>query len=176
MASTADKTKPYIPHNSLKQDGWSTDTEATATCFCGTVQLVLPIEGPGLVDVFVCHCSDCRKITASMFASNIIVKNENLKHLRGRENLKTFSQSTTIVSGKNMTNYFCGTCGTLLYRVSERLPNVSILRLGTVDDFNLADTKLRPRTEQFIKDRVSWFPGCEGTRKAEGTAFYDIKI
>ena len=41
MASKADKTKPYIPLNSLQQDGWSKDTEATATCFCGTVQLAL---------------------------------------------------------------------------------------------------------------------------------------
>ncbi|KAK5626059.1 hypothetical protein RRF57_001774 [Xylaria bambusicola] len=171
MASTADKSKPYIPPNSLKQDGWSTDTEATATCFCGTVQLSLPTEGPGLIDVFVCNCSDCRKITASMFASNIIAKSDAVKHLRGRENLKTFSQSTTIGSGRTMTNYFCGTCGTLMYRIGERLPNVLILRLGTVDDFNLADTKLRPKTEQYVEDRVSWFTGCEGARQAHGMAY-----
>ncbi|KAI1278320.1 Mss4-like protein [Xylaria sp. FL0933] len=171
MAATADKTKPYIPHNSLQQDGWSKDTEATATCFCGTVQLALPTEAPGLVDVFVCNCSDCRKITASMFASNIIVKDEYLKHLRGRENLKSWSQSTTIGSGKGMTNWFCNTCGTLLYRTSEKNPNFSILRLGTVDDFNLAETKLRPKTEQFVEDRVNWFTGCEGARQVEGSAF-----
>ncbi|KAI1118197.1 Mss4-like protein [Nemania sp. NC0429] len=171
MSSTADKTKPYIPHNSLQQDGWSNDTEATATCFCGTVQITLPIEGPGLLDVFVCNCSDCRKITASMFASNIIVKDEYIKHLRGGENLKTFTQSATIDSGKNMTNWFCQTCGTLMYRTSEKHSDVKILRLGTVDDFNLAETKLRPRTEQYIRDRVSWFSGCDGTRKAEGSAY-----
>ncbi|KAI0808497.1 Mss4-like protein [Xylaria sp. FL0064] len=171
MAATADKTKPYIPHNSLQQDGWSKDTEATATCFCGTVQLALPTEAPGLVDVFVCNCSDCRKITASMFASNIIVKDEYLKHLRGRENLKSWSQSTTIGSGKKMTNWFCNTCGTLMYRTSEKIPNVSILRLGTIDDFNLAETKLRPKTEQFIEDRVNWFTGCEGARQVEGMAY-----
>ncbi|KAI1160291.1 Mss4-like protein [Nemania serpens] len=171
MASTADKTKPYIPSNSLQQDGWSNDTEATATCFCGAVQLALPTEKPGLVEVFVCNCTDCRKITASMFASNIIVKDEYVKHLRGLENLKTFSQSTTIESGKHMTNYFCQTCGTLLYRVSEKNPGFKILRLGTVDDFNLAETKLRPTTEQYIRDRVSWFSGCEATRKVEGSGY-----
>ncbi|TGJ85022.1 hypothetical protein E0Z10_g3739 [Xylaria hypoxylon] len=171
MASTSDKTKSYIPSNSLQQDGWSNDTEATATCFCGTVQLALPTESPGLVEVFVCNCSDCRKITASMFASNIIVKDEYVKHLRGQENLKTFSQSTTIGSGKNMTNWFCQTCGTLMYRTSEKIPNVKILRLGTVDDFNLAETKLRPKTEQFIEDRVSWFSGCGAERVVEGMGY-----
>lgn len=36
----SDKTKPYLPLANLTQDGWSTDKEATATCFCGTVQIV----------------------------------------------------------------------------------------------------------------------------------------
>jgi hypothetical protein len=31
--------KPYLPISGLANDGWSTETEATATCFCGAVQL-----------------------------------------------------------------------------------------------------------------------------------------
>ncbi|RWA09251.1 hypothetical protein EKO27_g5864 [Xylaria grammica] len=161
MAATADKTKPYIPFNSLQQDGWSKDTEATATCFCGTVQLAFPTESPGLVDVFVCNCTDCRKITASMFASNIIVKDDYVQHLRGRENLKSFSQSTTIGSGKSMTNWFCQTCGTLMYRTSEKISGVKVLRLGTVDDFNLTEYS----SENFILAVVS-----EPTKWAEALA------
>lgn len=38
MAST-DKSTAYIPLAGLARDGWSTETEATATCFCGAVQL-----------------------------------------------------------------------------------------------------------------------------------------
>lgn len=30
-----------FPVVSLSNDGWSTEDEATATCFCGAVQLVL---------------------------------------------------------------------------------------------------------------------------------------
>ena len=37
--STRDKNEPYISNNSSKQDGYSKDGEATATCFCGAVQL-----------------------------------------------------------------------------------------------------------------------------------------
>ena len=37
---------------------------ATATCYCGTVQIEVPTEGEGLVDTFICNCTDCRKITA----------------------------------------------------------------------------------------------------------------
>ena len=50
---------------------------------------------------------------------------------------------------------------------------MSILRIGTVDDFALHETKLRPRVEQFTKSRVAWFQGVdiEGIRREEGTAF-----
>lgn len=31
--------KPYFPLNGVANDGWSNEEEATATCFCGAVQL-----------------------------------------------------------------------------------------------------------------------------------------
>jgi hypothetical protein len=106
-----------------------------------------------------------------MFASNFTIADTHLKHLRGRDNLKTFSQSRTIASSNTMTNYFCSTCGTLMYRVGSAFPGQSILRIGTVDDFHLHETKLRPRVEQFTKDRVGWLCGVEGVRQVEGSAY-----
>lgn len=131
-----------------------------------------PTEGPGLIDTFVCHCTDCRKITASMFASNFIIADSHLRHLRGRENLKTFRQSRTIASGRAMTNFFCSTCGTLMYRVGEAFPGHSILRIGTVDDFNLHETKLKPRIEQYTKDRVGWLYSAVGVKQVEGSEYH----
>lgn len=96
-----------------------------------------------------------------MFASNFTIVDKYLKHLRGEENLKQFGQSTTIAAQSKMTNYFCQTCGSLMYRRGERFPGVSILRLGSVDDFNLVETKLKPTREQFVKDRVGWFDGVK---------------
>jgi hypothetical protein len=105
-----------------------------------------------------------------MFASNFTVADSHLKHLRGRDNLKTFSQARTIASGNTMTNYFCSTCGTLMYRVSSGTPGESILRIGTVDDFHLHETKLRPEVEQFTRSRVDWLRPVEGVRQVEGNA------
>ncbi|CAN9351580.1 unnamed protein product [Alternaria alternata] len=86
----------------------------------------------------------------------------HLRHLRGQENLSVYSQVATIASGHSMANHFCKTCGTLMYRVGGGFPGCSILRLGTVDDFNLVETKLKPQSELFIKDRVGWFSGVQG--------------
>ena len=106
-----------------------------------------------------------------MFASNFTVRNTHLRHLRGHEGLKTYSQSQTINTGNNMTNYFCSNCGSLMYRVSSAWPDLSILRIGTVDDFNLHETKLRPHKEQFTKDRVAWLSGVDGASQFEGSAY-----
>lgn len=48
-----------------------------------------------------------------------------------------------------------------MYRVSNGFPGHSVLRIGTVDDFRLHETKLRPRIEQFVDERVRWCSGGE---------------
>ncbi|KAE9403753.1 hypothetical protein BT96DRAFT_854449 [Gymnopus androsaceus JB14] len=169
MTSTIDKSKSYFPLAGGANDGWSNEEEATATCFCGAVQLKFPTQGPGFVNAFICNCPDCRKITASMFASNFVIADDHLTHIRGQSNLTKFSQAKTIASGSTMTDYFCQTCGTLMYRVSSRWPGLSVLRIGTVDDFHLHETKLKPTVEQFIEHRVGWFSGGVGVEeKVEG--------
>lgn len=185
-----------FPVAGLARDGWSTESEATATCFCGSVQLVLvsgfpspcasslawtgrttnadnareqPLQTPGLINRHVCHCADCRKISAAFYMSNIIVADTHLKHVRGQKNLTTFSEEETVrAKNAQMSNHFCATCGTLMYRTGVRWPGVSILRTGTVDDFSLAETKLRPQIEQFIENRVAWSTPIEGTVQTIG--------
>jgi hypothetical protein len=39
MAASTGKTKSYFPLAGSASDGWSNEDEATATCFCGAVQL-----------------------------------------------------------------------------------------------------------------------------------------
>lgn len=38
-AAITDRSKSYFPVAGQATDGWSSEDEATATCFCGTVQL-----------------------------------------------------------------------------------------------------------------------------------------
>ncbi|TIA46526.1 hypothetical protein D6C79_05146 [Aureobasidium pullulans] len=141
---------------------------ATATCFCGPVKLELPVEGPDFLFAFVCHCTDCRKLTSSMFTSGFAVNNTAMKHIRGEEKLTKYSQKKTIESGNYMTDFFCSVCGTLMYRRSSGYPEMSLPRIGTVDDLELHETKLKPQLEVFCKNRVSWFNGVEGAKQSQG--------
>jgi hypothetical protein len=174
MASTADKSKPYIPLASAATDGWSKEDSATATCYCGAVQLVFPTQGPGLLSTFLCHCTDCRKITASMFSSAFSVLDTHLTHVRGRDNLTAYAQSRTIASGNVMTNYFCSTCGTLMYCVGTK--GATLLRIGIVDDFHLHETKLMLKREIGCKDRVDWLSAVEGTEKYEASRLAGLRV
>ena len=170
--SKEDMSKPWLPLSGLAEDGYTKEDRATATCFCGVVQIEFPTEEPGFVDSFVCNCSDCHKITASQYATNFMVKDSYMKYIRGKENLKMFGpQSKTIATGNTMSNHFCSTCGALMFRVSSGFPGISIMRVGSIDDFHLQETKIRPRIEQFIKYRLSWLPGVEKTMKFDGHAY-----
>lgn len=106
-----------------------------------------------------------------MFASNFTIADDHLTHERGRENMTIFTMRKTIGSGKDMSNYFCKTCGSLMYRVGEDFPGLSILRLGTVDDFTLIETKLKPQIEQYVEERASWLSPVKGAKQFEGLAF-----
>lgn len=95
-----------------------------------------------------------------MFASNFIVRDSGTTHVRGQDKLTKFAQSATIESGNTMENNFCSVCGTLMYRISSGFPGMLITRLGTVDDLKLVEGKLKPRLEQYAKDRVGWCKGA----------------
>ena len=53
-----------------------------------------------------------------------------------------------------------------MYRVGEQFPGCSILRIGTVDDFQLHETKLKPQSEHFASNRVAWLKPVDGTIQA----------
>ncbi|KAF2492792.1 hypothetical protein BU16DRAFT_620117 [Lophium mytilinum] len=149
----------------------STDDEATATCFCGAVQMAFPTWGPGYMGSFLCHCLDCHKITSSMFSSGFCIDGKYIKHTRGQSDLKTVSRTESIASGNTVTNYSCSTCGTLMYRLSTGFPGLYALRIGTVDDVTLMETKLKPTVEQFTTSRVAYLKGVEGMKQVEGNSF-----
>jgi hypothetical protein len=58
-----------------------------------------------------------------------------------------------------------------MYRISEVFPRHSILRTGTVDDFTLHETKLKPRVELYTKDRVGWLCGATDVEQVKGSAY-----
>jgi hypothetical protein len=65
-----------------------------------------------------------------------------------------------------MVNYFCKTCGTLMYRRGDRMPGVSILRLGT-STTSRSPRAFKPTFEIFTETRVGWASPAEGDKQSE---------
>ncbi|KAL7420917.1 hypothetical protein Q5752_004871 [Cryptotrichosporon argae] len=168
MAATAPKTESYFPLGNTTQDGYTKGDRASATCYCGKVQIDVPLTAPGLVGTFACRCTDCRKMHSSFGATNFTVRDEDWHYVRGEDNLTVFEQTVTIPGGHKMTNHFCKTCGVIIRRFGSRFPGVSFLRTGTVDDFTLHETVLKPQREVFVEDRVTWNGPVDGAEQVEG--------
>ena len=130
-------------------------------CVCGAIRIKATGEPQAKA---LCHCLDCRKITGSLFSTNIVVPNEGFSVTKGTP--KEYAK--TADSGKTMTSYFCGDCGTTLWRQSETYGETKILKAGTLDGENVLDDDAKPAVELFVARRVSWLPPIEGTAKNQG--------
>jgi hypothetical protein len=103
-----------------------------------------------------------------MFATNFVIRQRDVLFVRGESSVKEYAQSTTVLSKNTMTNVFCGNCGSLMWRYSSGFPGFLVLRVGQVDDWELHETKLRPREEQFVEDRVAWLEEIKGVTQSRG--------
>jgi hypothetical protein len=79
---------------------------------------------------FRCHCTDENHLAGNGFSNNYYVADpeETLKVLK--PGFKHWTQ--TVLSGNEMTNHFCGECGSLVYRTSSGYPGFA-LKVGNVD-------------------------------------------
>jgi hypothetical protein len=111
----------------------------------------------------LCHCLDCRKITGSLFSTNIIVPGESFSVTQGTP--KEYSK--TADSGKTMTSFFCGDCGSTLWRSSETYGTSKIIKAGTLDGDDALGSTAKPAVELFSKHRIPWLPAIEGTQLNE---------
>ncbi|KAI5366624.1 Putative CENP-V/GFA domain, Mss4-like superfamily protein [Septoria linicola] len=150
-----------IPLATEGAHGENAEHTATATCFYGIVQIEFATEGPDYRGSFICN--------SSMFSTILVVADAGAVHTRGEEKLSRYSQHQTLASGNEMANYFCSVCGTLMYCRSSGYQGFKLMRLGTVDDFSLHESKLKPEAEQLTRDRVSWLLGAEGVQQVEGS-------
>jgi hypothetical protein len=65
------------------------------------------------------------------------------------------SISKTADGGNTITSYFCGDCGTTLYRDGASFPGLKIVKAGVMDDVNALD-EAKPGAEFYSPQRVAW--------------------
>ncbi|WP_037256007.1 GFA family protein [Rhodovibrio salinarum] len=94
-------------------------------CQCGAVRYAVDAEPYG---VFVCHCTQCRRQSASAFGISVDIPASALHVLQGT----TQSWCRPTPTGR-LICHFCPTCGGRLWHVADPPDGRMTLKGGTLD-------------------------------------------
>ncbi|MCG8505732.1 MAG: GFA family protein [Sphingomonadales bacterium] len=78
----------------------------TGQCNCGAVAFEVRAE---LSDVFICHCSICRRYTGSSGIAVVIADNQQFRWLRGEDQIAIWEKPDA-----DWQAHFCRLCGSAL--------------------------------------------------------------
>ena len=105
-------------------------TERTATCHCGAVELRVRPKNADLSDVHRCDCSFCRKRGPAA----ISVPLDGLAIVRGADKLTLYQWNTRVAR-----HFFCSVCGVYTHHQRRSNPNEYGVNLGTLEGVNPRD-------------------------------------
>ena len=95
-------------------------------CQCGDVRY----ECSGQRDqLYVCHCKECRKQSASAFGISVIVKHADLRVTKGEP--RSWTRDTD--SGRRLQCFFCPRCGSRLWHVNDPPEEWASIKGGSLD-------------------------------------------
>lgn len=99
----------------------------TGGCQCGAVRYEL--HG-AVLKLYVCHCRECRKQSASAFGVSLFVARDSLRLVRGTP--KWWSRATD--SGKVLECAFCPDCGSRLWHRWQGDEALVSVKGGSLDE------------------------------------------
>ena len=95
-------------------------------CQCGAIRYELS-QGP--LELCVCHCTECRKQSASAFGISFIVSQTALRLTQGEP--RFWSRPTDM--GNTLDCAFCGECGTRLWHQRRGATDTLSIKGGSLD-------------------------------------------
>jgi hypothetical protein len=121
--------------------------KVTGSCHCGRISYEAEVDP---ATVRVCHCTDCQKLTGTVWRAGI-------PSLPGTFNLKSGTPKRyikTAESGAKRAHAFCPECGTPIYSTTtEPNPLIYGLRVGGIDQ----RAQFAPPTQQrWCRSALPW--------------------
>jgi len=113
-------------------------------CLCGAVRYEID-AGP--VTVRACWCRLCQYLGAGSATINAVFPSAAIRITGGMRDYRSVADS-----GNVMHRRFCGECGTPLFSEAEARPQFIIVRVGTLDDPELA----RPESTIWAASAPAW--------------------
>jgi hypothetical protein len=103
------------------------DFPVSGGCACGAVRYRLLEDA---VELHACHCTDCQTATGSAFVMSMMVKRGSVEVERGEPKRFEFDGP----DGRHHIDQRCPRCAARLWSESRSIPDLLILRPGTLDD------------------------------------------
>ncbi len=113
-------------------------------CLCGAVRF--EVTGP-INDIVFCHCTECRRVQGSAFATNGWVAANHFKITSGKELLATYAHIPS------KTKHFCKLCASPIMSINEPNTDQIRVRLGTFD----GEVEERPKCHIFTAFKANWY-------------------
>lgn len=99
----------------------------TGGCQCGAIRY--EVAHPPH-EIYVCHCRECRKQSASAFGISVMVRSADVRLVQGSP--RRWSRGTD--SGRTLACFFCGECGSRVWHgEKDRAQEISI-KGGSLDE------------------------------------------
>ena len=97
----------------------------TGGCQCGAVRYSIEAEP---LAVYVCHCRECQKQSASAFVISVTVPASAFRVMAG--DVRSWSRSTD--SGRTLECMFCPRCGSRVWHANSGTEEISV-KGGSLD-------------------------------------------
>jgi hypothetical protein len=117
----------------------------TGGCQCGQIRYEIRAEP---LTLYVCHCKECQKQSASAFGMSMPVPRAAVVILQGQP--KQWQRVGD--SGRQVSCFFCGECGTRLFHQPSRNAEITNIKPGTLDDTRW----LRPVGHVWTRSSQEW--------------------
>ena len=127
----------------------------TGHCLCGSVTYRADADP---IFTALCHCDDCQRSSGSTFSTNVVVPRAALQ-VEG-DTLGTFNTTGTD-TGQPRERQFCTRCGSQLFTMLSEMPDVAIIKAGTLDDRSV----VAPTMELWKTSGQAWVDAANGDRQ-----------
>jgi len=131
-------------------------TLLSGSCLCGKVKYSVATD---IKDFYFCHSEQCRKMTGSAFAANILTSPVTMNWISGFDRVKRFDYPGERI----FTKVFCSHCGSGLPFINKK-DDAVITPAGSLDH----DPNIEPKKNIFWADKAAWYetgiaaPKCAG--------------
>ena len=133
-------------------------TQLSGCCLCGKVKYSVATD---IKDFYFCHCEQCRKITGSAFAANILTSPATVNWTFGSELVKRFDYPGERI----FTKVFCSNCGSDLPFLNKN-GDALVIPAGSLDDY----PDIKPNHNIFWTDKATWYEAGLSAPKCSGFA------